>query len=777
MKIGFILDLKYVSVFGATLNMVIHSYNLRPLILLLLLLVFPGRKVAAQDFGECQQLLKELLPIFNRSFEENSPQLLREEGYQRTLHKLQAAYLKFNKEAYSTEDSVQRMNNEAVILALAGNYSKALHLMEGLTLPEKDPQMQYNRGLFKLLARRYESARTDFETSPGVSNAKVNTLVAYGKQKQYTEAINFANTSSGKNAGGKWSYNLGMVHKFTGHLEEGVSEMTAAIRQKDDVMAYRLQRGDMLMKNGNEKKAVKDFEKVARKHAKAQIRYANALLSTNQFASARAIFEKYLESGERTFKGDAYLGMAHANYGLNNISEALRYYRLASTMKRETPALLAGIGNVHLSRHEYQFAFNQFDRVLRKDTTYLPAYLGRAVAYYGLGKYDLALKDFKRAEKAMDENNKFHADLFVTRGFSSYYLNKSNDAQQDFTKAIRLDGTRYEALAGMSGIMIDQKQYAEAGQFLAKALQYEQTYDKMWSNYGNLLLHFDMFTKGYQVFKKAVSLNPANIKAQNGWGVVLLENDQLDKSITLFDSLVKEHPELPFLQNNRGIVQAYIGNRHEQKREIVEADARYDGAFADFSKGMEVAPAKKFYNVNQGNVYRYWQQYDEAKLSYQSYQDKSALNNTAVMFAGQNMLREARYYLGVALQIDSLHRVFQYNMTILAKGKQKEMMKLVASNTENSPFSDIGIKYSRDGFVTIYLYDYEYDKLNFLGRHFMPLPVAEYNEDYFIPEYDFKLIPYSKKKNNTRVKKARYKSQKVKMPGRRARSGTQCPVF
>jgi predicted Zn-dependent protease len=139
--------------------------------------------------------------------------------------------------------------------------------------------------------------------------------------------------ASGKNSGGKWNYNLGMIHKFNGELTEGVSEMTFAIRQKDDVIAYRLQRGDMLMRNGNEKKAVKDFEKVARRHPKAQIRYANALLSTNQFGAARSVFDQYLESNERTFRGDAYLGMAHANYGLMQIPEAQRYYRLASTLK------------------------------------------------------------------------------------------------------------------------------------------------------------------------------------------------------------------------------------------------------------------------------------------------------------------------------------------------------------------------------------------------------------------------------------------------------------
>ncbi|WP_229208939.1 tetratricopeptide repeat protein [Dyadobacter luticola] len=736
----------------------------------------PG-SVSAQDFGECQKIVKDLLPVFNRAFEENNPALLREESYQRGIRNLQAAYALYHKEAFQATDSAQRMNNEAVILALSGNYQKALHIMEELDLSAQDAQLHYNRGLFGLLSGKFDQARNDFNESPGGAEATLNTLVTFGKQKKYNEAVSFASTNSARGTGGKWNYNLGLLHKFLGQNEEAVDEITTAIRQKDE-MAYRLQRGDILMHTGSEKKAVKDFEKVSKTHPKAQIRYANALLSLNQFGAAKAVFQTYLESDDRTFRGDAYLGIAHASYGLHQISEAQRFYKLASTIKRETPALQAGIGNTHLAKREYQTAFTLFDRVIKKDSTYLPAYLGRAISYYGQKKYDLALKDFKKAEKALDENNRFFADLFVSKAFSEYYLKRSPEAQEDFLKAIKLDGTRYEALAGISGIMIDQKRYSEAGQYLAKALQYEQGYDLMWSNYGSLLMHFDMYKKGYKVFQKAVSLNPSNVNAQNGWGVVLLENDQLDKAMTLYDSLVREKPELPFLHNNRGIVQAYIGNRHSQKHQVNEANARYDGSYEDFKKAMDVAPARKFYNVNQGNVYRYQEKFDEAKLSYQTYQDKSALNNTAVMYAGQQRLKEAKYYLGVALQIDSLHRVFQYNMTILAKGKQQEMMRLVASSDENSPFSDIGIKYSRDGFVTIYLYDYEYDVLSFPGRHYMPLPVAEYKEDYFIPEYDFKLVAYEKKKGDTTKKKrVHYHSQKVKLPGSRGKSGTKCPIL
>ena len=258
---------------------------------MLLMFLFLASSVAcAQDFSECQNLVKELLPVFNRSFEENDPSLLRDETYQRGLRNLKAAYALYNKENFAPSDSVQKMNNEAVLLALSGNYPKALHIMQELELSTKNPQLQYNRGLFGLLSGKYAHARNDFAESPNGTQAKLNTLVAFAKEKKFQEALGFASSNSAKNSAGKWNFNMGLVHKYEGRLPEAADEITAAIRQKDE-MAYRLQRGDILMRTGNEKRAVKDFEKVARKHPKAQIRYANALLSLNQFGAAKLVFE------------------------------------------------------------------------------------------------------------------------------------------------------------------------------------------------------------------------------------------------------------------------------------------------------------------------------------------------------------------------------------------------------------------------------------------------------------------------------------------------------
>ncbi|MFB9296728.1 tetratricopeptide repeat protein [Persicitalea jodogahamensis] len=739
-----------------------------------------SQPVQAQDFRECQELFEKLLKDFNQSFAENNPQIIHSTEYRRELIALKKSYQSYHKAYFNPSDSIQKFNNEAMLNTLSGNYGKALRLLS--SIDSLDPQTNYSVGLLHLLNGNYSSALPLLGNSDASKSAPLNTLVVYCKQGRVSDGLAYGQSAAHGNTQGKWNYNLGLLYKMTDRLEESVAETTTAIRQSDE-MAYRLLRGDALMKLKQAKRAVSDFEKMARKYPKAQIRYANALVDLHRYQEASYVFQEYLQGQDPTFRKDAFLGLGHAYYGLNQMDNAQKYYRLAATMIRDSPVALCGQANVLVTKHEYQAAQTLYNRILSNDSTYLSAKLGRGITQYGLGNYREALLDMKAADILFDPADRALADIFVCRGFARYYTGNAGAALADFESALRLDGGRFEALAGLSSIYVDQKNYSEAGRYMTKALGFEKSYDRMWSNYGNMLLHFDMHKKSLDVFKKAIALNPENIKAQNGWGIVQLESDKLNQSKVLFDSLVKANPDVPYLLNNRGIVNAYHGNRFDQLDQPEAADNQYQLAFDDFKAAMEVAPSRKFYNVNQGNVYRYWQQYEDAKLSYQKHQDKSALNNTAVLYAGLDNNKDAKYYLETALQIDSAHRVFQFNMNLLLKGRQKEfaqsLARTVASNDDtDGPFSDIGIKYSRDGFVTIFLYDYEYDTLHFPGRHFLPLPVAEYTEEYFIPEYDFKLMPYSiKKAPKEKTKKPRYKSQKVRMRGGRKRSGTDCPVF
>lgn len=746
------------------------------LVVILLCMMLGGECAQGQDFKTCQELFDKVLAQFNQAIEENNVSLLGSTDYRRSLIELQKAYQLYHKEYYNPADSTQKLNNEAVLNVLSGNFGKGVRLLS--SIDSLDKQSEYYLGLMYLLNQEYQKAASLLENSAISKWSNMNALIAYGKLGRVGESIELSKTFTHSNQKGKWNYNLGLLYKLNQQYEESVMELSTAIRQDDNGIAYRLLRGDVLMKLKQAKRAVNDFEKVAKRHPKAQIRYANALVDLKRFQEAKSVFESYLEEGDRTFRKDAFLGLGHTYYGLGQFGEALRYYQLASTMIKDSPVAICGQANVLVTQHQYLKARVLYNRIIATDSTYQSAWLGRGITHYGEGNYAQALEDFGKSASLFDDQDKSLSDIFVSRAYSNYYTRKPAEALPDFETAVRLNGACYEALAGLSSIMIDSRSFPQAGQYLSRALNYEKTYDKMWSNYGNLLLHFGMYNKSYEVFRKAIGVNPENIKAQNGWGVVMLENDQLDKAKVLFDSLVLANPSNPYLLNNRGIVNAYHGNRLQQRNQTTEAQEFYQAAFDDFHEGMEKDPTKRFYNVNVGNIYKSWEKYDEARQSYQVYQDKSAINNLGVMYGGLGNEENAKYYLGVAMELDSNNRVFQFNMSLLVKDNQKELKRAMASNSENLSFSDIGIKYSRDGFVTIYLYDYEYDILHFPGRHYLPLPVAEYQEDYFIPEFDFKLLKYTEiDQPKEKRKRPSYKSQKVRIKRKRSRSATACPVY
>lgn len=742
-------------------------------LLLLFMVLFLQKEAPGQSFAACEKRLEELLPEFNRAIELQEPHLLKQKAYRKKLGRLQKAYTNYRKVYYSPGDSNARANNEAVILALSGHAAKSASQIRFVA--DSTARASYHRGLALMLAGRYAESAEVLQKSRE-PNAGLNSAVSVGYSRGYSEALRFSQRNSGGDPTGKGSYNEGLLYLTGGDTAAAFDRFTKALAVRGEDL-FTQQRGDLYLLSGSPEKALEDYRQISKRTPSSFTRQGNALVALGRFSKAIPLFRVGLESGEKDVAGAALLGMGNALYGQRAYSEAKVYYQRASRHAPFATQSLCGTANVALAMQQYTFALTIFDRVLTLDTTMTTAYVGRGIAKYGLRDYTGALRDFERTRDLAGVSRSELADVLVCRGYCHYYTGDRESARTDFERAVGIDPARYEALAGLGKIEIDARKYAVAGQHLSKALAYYKENDRMWVNYGNLLLHFGMFDKAFGVFRNAIELNSSNLHAQNGRGITLLEKDRLEESRLLFDSLLRTNPGRPLLLNNRGIVHAYLGNRHAQYHESQQADKSYKLAEADFNQAMQNAPARKFYHVNKGNVFRYWQQYDDARLAYQSYQDKSALNNTAVLLAGLERMKDARYYLGVALQIDSTHRVFQYNMRTLAQGKAREMARFVASARDQGPYTEISLKYSLDGYVTIYLYDYEYEDLYFPGRHHLSLPVRAMGQYRLIPEFDFSLMPFSEKRpDNASVKRTPGRLPKLKLRGR-PKNGTRCPVL
>jgi tetratricopeptide (TPR) repeat protein len=741
-------------------------------ILLLSILYLTGGGLVGQSFEKCDKYLAEVLPEFNRAIESRDPRILQSKSYRNKVKKLRNALLEYQEAAYSQKDSISRFNNEAVMFALSGDYQRASQRMTSIGEPTQE--VLYHRGLIYMLLGEFESAYPLLAANTGWI-AENNAIVSRGSRANQRQAVDGVVSRVGDDPEGKLTYNQGVLFARDGNWKAAQQFLTKALERRE-VNLYRKQLGNVLLAAGNPEEALKAYVKLDKKEAESKIYQGGALIALGRFLEATQVFSDYLESDDPKHRGYAYLGLGQAYFGVKNYAEARRYYSLAARTPSLSIVAQCGMANVALADRKYTFARSIYDRLLLVDSTFYRANLGRAMARYGLGDHAGALEDFRKADRLIDRRDKEMADVLVCRGYAHYYSGNSDAAEQDFKSAVLLDSRRYQALAGLGKIEIDRRKFSEAGKYLSEALQHTKDHDRLWSNYGNLLLHFGMFDKAHAVFKTAVQLNPSNVHAQNGWGITLLERDKLNESRILFDSLLKTNPGRPFLLNNRGVVHAYLGNRYTQYQEQTNADQSYRNAEKDFDRAIEYAPTRKFYFVNKGNVFRYWNLFEEARLSYQTYQDKSALNNTAVLLAGLDKVKDAQYYLGVAIQIDSTHRVFQYNRKLISQGNAKEMARFVASAKDSGPYSDISIKYSLDGYVTIYLYDYEYENMPFPGRHHLSLPFAPLLDDHLLPAYDFSLMAYSEDKKEVSGKRKTLKAPK-RIRQTSSKKGTKCPVL
>lgn len=723
--------------------------------------------LAGQRFSKIEKHLSGVLNEVNNAYEIPNLDKLKESRFERKLQKLRTSYAQYHSRNFDERDSLARLNNEAVLLALSGNRNKAIQLLQSHDSAQS--LLHYHHGLTRLLHKEYDQAAEILYTSHA-ENASLNFTVAQGYRTVLSLGV-----STGFDPKGKQYFNNGVLLIRKGRWEEAIQHFSKAI-EINDLAIYRLTRGEAYLHLGKLDEAWADFSRGSKRDVEFNLRRGFTLLQKEQFTLAQKVFQKCLKSKDPKIRYPAMLGLANSHYAQQHWSLAKNWYEQASLYKPLVTSAQMGLANIAMAEKKYQSARNIYDRIINTDSLYLDAYLGRALAAYGLKDFELAQRDFVTAKPLFDRPHPQLATWMAYRGWTSYYRGDPISARNDFTRALSIDGNCFEAHGGLGQIEIEQRQFAKAGTHLNNALTHEPENDRLWVNYGNLLLHFGMFDKAYSVFEKAVAVNRLNVQAQNGRGITLLEKDHLEQSKALFDSLLKTNPGQSVLLNNRGIAHAYLGNKLSQQDLVRQADFNYQLAEKDFDKALQNTPSKRFYHVNKGNVFRYWHQYEEARQSYQTYQDKSALNNTAVLLAGLEKYNDARYYMGVALQIDSTHRVFHYNMNLLNQGKAKEQARFLASSRDSGPYTEISIKYSLDGYVTIYLYDYEYQRMYFPVRHSFPSPDYQFQELRLIPELDYSFIPYTEKMQEKKVKRKSAKTPKIKWKGR-ARSGTKCPVF
>jgi tetratricopeptide (TPR) repeat protein len=677
-------------------------------------------------------------------------------------------------------DSLRQRNNMAVRLARQGQWADAERLLQpGDALPASDT-LRYNLALLKGQRGAYAEARALLEPMGTFSNAALNAAIFRCQAGDLAQGLAELTTAAGPRA--QLLYNRGLARWYLGEPAAARTDWAEALRLQPAQPAYRLAYGEALLAGGRAPEALQTY-RPGRSAGTPELtlRSGYARLAQRRPAEARVAFETYLRGGHRAQTAAAQFGLGQVWYQLNEYPRAALAFEKAHRLDPTEVGALTGLGHARSSGGDTRGALAAYEQALQLRPDDPHARLGRAVVRYRLGQFKEALVDFGYARDLLTDDRPERVELLLMRGYCQLRTRHLHEAEADFATARRLAPRHALPCAGLGAVAIQRGAHRAARDYFDLALQRDPTLTAARVNRGNIQLHYDEYLAAARDFRLALTQDPRNLNAHNGLGVALIELDRLDEARARYDSLLARGHYRSLLYNSRGIVHAYLGLKHDKAGDPHAGRQSQARALLDFEHAQRLDSARRFYQNNLGNVYKTIERYDDAVRSYQGYLSKTAINNLGVLLATTDQFKASQHYLNVAVKLDTLSFVFRYNRAKLYREAFRDsataMLRDLRRGEELSPSQSIAVKYSKDGYLTIFTFDYQYDEVPFVGTQPFPDLPAPAHPLPFLPVYDFLEMPAPPPAVPVRHSGRHPSGKRLRNPAHEPRrpAGTRCP--
>ena len=165
-----------------------------------------------------------------------------------------------------------------------------------------------------------------------------------------------------------------------------------------------------------------------------------------------------------------------------------------------------------------------------------------------------ALK-FNNFDKAVElysnliDNYSKYAPFFYGRGMAYYYLNKNQEAESDFQKAINLDNNYFDAQLGLALVLIGEGKNKKSYDFLNKAIQINPNSSDAFYSRGLLNYVEQNFTNSVEDFSEAIKLNENNLNAIYGRAISYYQLEDFNNAKVDFEHFVSKNDSSQELKN------------------------------------------------------------------------------------------------------------------------------------------------------------------------------------------------------------------------------------
>jgi tetratricopeptide (TPR) repeat protein len=243
--------------------------------------------------------------------------------------------------------------------------------------------------------------------------------------------------------------------------------------------------------------------------------------------------------------------------------------------------------NTILRNNVWADSLSLWDDTIAKNPTEATAYINRGNANKNINKFNEANADYTKAILI----NPTIPDAFFARGVLYASLNKTKESINDYNSTLQINPEYIEAYINLGNIYLELKDYSNALNKFDKALNINNKYYKAYIGRGNVKMQQNDIVGAMEDFNSAQNLKPDEAEIYYNRANAYISQGNLQSAIIDYNYAIKYNSNVALYFLNRGNTKFYLKDMN--------------GALSDLNTAINLNPKIADYYYNRGNVKLY----------------------------------------------------------------------------------------------------------------------------------------------------------------------------
>lgn len=241
-----------------------------------------------------------------------------------------------------------------------------------------------------------------------------------------------------------------------------------------------------------------------------------------------------------------------------------------------------GIAKYNLD--DYIGALSDFTTAIRKNPVFTQAYHYRAITFSQLGRYDDAIKDYDQAIDLRPD----YLGVYYSRGITFLMSQQLEKAIEDFNRFIRFEPQAGDAYLNRGSAYLLQKDTTKALQDYNRAISINIFDPQGYIRRGRIYALQDNNEKAMEDLNKAILLDSTNSFSYFNRALVRYNIKDINGALNDLSKVILFDPDNALTYYNRALIRSQIGD--------------YNNALSDYAKVIEINPNNVLVYYNRAAV-------------------------------------------------------------------------------------------------------------------------------------------------------------------------------